>query len=532
MVRPIGTPTASLGTGVDDMTDVLVVGAGPVGLVAACELVRQGANVRIVDQLEQPDPLSRAVVVHPRTQEALAALGVLPEFEAAACRQVCVEIFAGSYARERVRIGTDVASRYQRILNLPQSDTEAILARRARELGLVIERGTRLTALRQTDDGVDVTLSSRGRTEQLRVGWLVGADGAHSTVRSAVGASLNGVYKGHSFLLADVEAQTDLSSDTTRMFAHPDGISGAFPMAGGRTRLLFQAEPTGADPTPELVQSLIDERMGGQWRITVPYWLSFFEVHHGQVPQYRFDRVLLAGDAAHIHSPAGGQGMNTGIQDAVNLAWKLALVSTGKADARLLDSYDAERYPVGAQVVKQTTIMTRLMASTGAGAHLRDVALFLLGHVHPLGTAVVANLAEVTVNYRSSPVVDGRGRHRAGTVRPGDHAPEVDGLTDADGRPAFIGDLLRRAGHVVLVRGHSATPIGDLGTVTAVVDPAGPAPAGSLVDSQGVFGKVYDVEQDGLVVIRPDGYVGAIAHPASAGALDGYLDRLTGGVRR
>jgi 2-polyprenyl-6-methoxyphenol hydroxylase-like FAD-dependent oxidoreductase len=514
------------------MTHVLVVGAGPVGLVAACELVRQGANVRIVDALEQPDPRSRAVVVHPRTQEALSVLGVLPELEAAARPQVALEIFAGPLARERVRIGTDVASRYQRILNLPQSDTEAIVARRAGELGLTIERGTRLTALRQTDDGVDVTLSSRGRTEQLRVAWLVGADGAHSTVRSALGTSINGVYKGHSFLLADVAAQTGLSADTSRMFAHPDGFSGVFPMAGDRVRLMFQADPTGADPTPELVQRLIDERMGGQWRVTVPYWLSYFQVNSGQVPRYRFDRVLLAGDAAHVHSPAGGQGMNTGIQDAVNLAWKLALVSTGRADVGLLDSYDAERYPVGAQVVKQTTIMTRLMASAGAGAHLRDVGLYLLGHVHPLGTAAVANLAEVTVNYRSSPIVDGRGRHRAGTVRPGDHAPEVDGLADADGRPAFIGDLLRRPGHVLLVRGGAAANLGDLGTVTTVVDPTGPAPMGSLVDSQGTFAKAYDVEHDGLVVIRPDGYVAAIAHPATASTVEAYLARLTGSGRR
>jgi 2-polyprenyl-6-methoxyphenol hydroxylase-like FAD-dependent oxidoreductase len=509
------------------MTDVLVVGAGPVGLFAACELVRQGADVRIVEQLELPDVRSRAVVVHPRTQEALAALGVLPEFEAAGLAQVAIELFAGRDGRERVRIGTDVASRYQRILNVPQSDTEAILAGRARALGLTIERGVRLTSLRQTDDGVDVALSSPGRHEQLRVEWLVGADGAQSTVRSAVGAPLNGVYKGHSFLLADVAARTALSDDTSRMFAHQDGFSGVFPLPGGGARLMFQVEHPDGEPTAELVQRLIDERMGGQWEVTAPHWLSYFEVHHGQVPHYRFDRVLLAGDAAHIHSPAGGQGMNTGIQDAANLAWKLALVSTGGADPRLLDSYDAERYPVGAQVVKQTTIMTRLMATAGAGAQLRDVGLFLLGHVHPLGTAVVANLAEVTINYRSSPIVDGRSRHRAGTVRPGDHAPEVDGLTDANGRPTFIGDRLRRAGHLVLARGRAPVGLGDLGRVTPVVGPSDPVPAGSLVDSVGAFGKAYGVEDDGLVVIRPDGYVGAIAHPASTDALAGYLDQLT-----
>jgi len=184
-------------------------------------------------------------------------------------------------------------------------------------------------------------------------------------------------------------------------------------------------------------------------------------------------------------------------------------------------------------VVKQTTIMTRLMAGTGAAGQLRDVALFLLGHVHPLGTAVVANLAEVTINYRSSPIVDGRGRHRAGTVRPGDHAPDVDGLTDVEGRPVRLSDQLAGGGHLILVRGDTPVLAGDYGTVTPVVGPGQTTVTStSLVDSGGAFGKVYGVENDGIVVIRPDGYVGAIAHPGTPDTFASYLGRLVGHVRR
>jgi 2-polyprenyl-6-methoxyphenol hydroxylase-like FAD-dependent oxidoreductase len=197
------------------------------------------------------------------------------------------------------------------------------------------------------------------------------------------------------------------------MFAHPDGLSGTFPMNSGRTRFLFQVsrpEP-GAVPTLEQVQNLVDQRMGGQWKVTKSYWLTYFEIHHGQIPQYRLGRVLLAGDAAHVHSPAGGQGMNTGIQDAVNLSWKLALVSTGRANADLLDSYQAERHPVGAAVIRQTNIMTKVMASSGAAAQLRNIGLFLLSHSTALGDAIMSNLAEVTINYRTRPRPSPDGLH-------------------------------------------------------------------------------------------------------------------------
>jgi len=220
------------------------------------------------------------------------------------------------------------------------------------------------------------------------------------------------VFRGQHFLFADVAAKTELSTDTIRMFAHPDGIGGALPLPGARRRFLFQVDESGEAPSVALTQRLVDERMGGRWQVGDANWLTYFEIHHGQVPRYRHDRVLLAGDAAHIHSPAGGQGMNTGNQDAVNLAWKLALVTTGRAEPALLDSYHAERHPVGASVVKQTNRMTNAMTAPGAGA-LREIGLFVLGHVPALGHKLMTGFAETNIAYRHSPIVGGDTGHGA-----------------------------------------------------------------------------------------------------------------------
>jgi hypothetical protein len=238
--------------------------------------------------------------------------------------------------------------------------------------------------------------------------------------------------------------------------------------------------------------------------------------------------VLLAGDAAHVHSPAGGQGMNTGMQDAVNLAWKLALVSTGRAAEALLDSYHAERYPIGAAVVRQTTRLTHAIATDGARAQLRDLALLLLGHLPAVGDAVASSLAEVRVRYRGSPAVGTDGGTRR--VAPGDHAPDLPGLTDRDGSPAWVGDLLRRPGHLVLttclgrtVHDRLRRLVGDLGTVVPVL----PVPDGVagpvLVDPNGVIAERYGIGHDGTALVRPDGYLGYLAPSTSADALATHL---------
>ena len=516
----------------DDARTVLVVGAGPVGLAAAGELARQGTRVRLIDALPAPTTESRAIVVHPRTQEHLDAMGALDRVERRAQEINGAELHVGADTRPRVRLTTtEVDSRYPRILNVSQIETEAILREVAAERGITVENGVRLDGLVQDDDGVRVTLTSAAGTEQRRYGWVVGADGGHSTVRQAVGTHIEGVFTGQDSILADVDVDTQLPPTKLRIFLHPSGVAGVFPLPDGRVRLTLTVDPPspGSVPTVEEVQRLVDERMGGQWRIRAVHWLTYFQIHHGQVPQYRHGRILLAGDAAHIHSPLGGQGMNTGIQDAVNLAWKLALVSTGRADEALLDTYHAERHPVAAAVVAQTTRLTDVMSSAGAEARLRNLGLLMVGHLPAVGHKIMTAMTETAVNYRQ----DGRAARSHAVT--GDHAPDVRGLCTTEGSFTWIGDLLHRPGHLLLITGADAVALDrfrdlldDLGTVVPVVGSAADAPADALVDRASEVARRYGLGAHGYALIRPDGYLACTSRALDTRVLADHLNGLRG----
>lgn len=492
------------------MDEVLVVGAGPVGLTAACQLARLGVPVRVVDALERPTVESRAVGVHARSMEMLAALGVLDRLEARGRRIGALEMVDGRTGRTRARTDfTGVPSRHPYVLDVAQPDTEQVLTQRAAELGVTVERGVALTALTQDADGVDVTLRSSDGDRTARFGWVVGADGGHSTTRHLVGARLDGGFHGQHFAMADVDVESDLSTDTIRMFTHPDGMGMLFPLEDTRARIMFLVDaPHAGGPTLDEMQALADVRTGGRVRLRNPRWLTYFEVHHAQVADYRHGRVFLAGDAAHIHSPAAAQGMNTGIQDAANLAWKLAMVARGRADEALLDTYHDERHPVGASVVATTTTLTNVGTATGPEAAVRDVALFVLGHVRQIGATMAARTAEVTIGYRDSALsVQHGGRHRGGS-RAGDHAPDPAGL------PVAVEDLLTRPGLLLLVRS---------------ADPAAAAALRGVLDDLGTVVEVgpgydaYGFGAEGMALIRPDGYLGLVADSADPDVLRRYL---------
>jgi 2-polyprenyl-6-methoxyphenol hydroxylase-like FAD-dependent oxidoreductase len=512
--------------------EVLVVGAGPVGLTAACQLARQGVPVRVVETLAQPTTESRAVGIHARTIEMLAALGVLPRLEALGRRVGGIEMLDGRTGATRARLlVTGIPSRHPYILDIPQPDTEAVLAQRAHELGVVVERGVTLTALEQHNDGVDVTLRSSAGDEAARVAWVVGADGGHSATRALAGTRLEGGFHGQHFAMADVDIDTPWSRDTIRMSQHPDGMGMLFPLAGERARIMFLVDPpaAGTEPTLAQIQALADERMDGQVTVRNPRWLTYFEVHHAQVPRYRLGRVLLAGDAAHIHSPAGAQGMNTGMQDAANLGWKLALVARHQAEPSLLDTYNDERHPVGAMVVRTTTALTDVGTATGPVAAIRDLALFVVGHLPRLAEKGAATLAETTIRYTGSALSVHHGAHHHGASRAGEHAPDPEGLLRPDGTPVTIEELLTRPGMVLLVRTEHADAVddlrrtlGDLGTVIRIGTEAVPN-EDCVLDPADAVGRAYGLGSEGLALIRPDGYLGLVADSADADVLRGYL---------
>jgi 2-polyprenyl-6-methoxyphenol hydroxylase-like FAD-dependent oxidoreductase len=456
------------------MTDVLVVGAGPVGLVAACELARRGIAIRVIDKLPEATDESRAIVVHARSLEMFERVGVVDDIIAAGVKTTAMQMFAGGHRIARVEL-ENVDSAYPYSVTIAQTETERVLTERLRALGGSIERGVELVGLTQDDASATATLSAAdGSREHLEVPWVVGSDGARSTVRHLVGTQLEGSFKGERFVLGDVEAQHSLETNSMYTYFAADGPVMLFPMRGSRMRVIAQvhdgAQPLDLHPSQDYLQQLVSDR-GADIRITASHWLTEFEIHHAQVPAYRAGRAFLAGDAAHVHSPAGGQGMNTGMQDAFNLGWKLADTVHGRGGDRLLDSYQDERHPIAAKVIDFTTRLTTLATVHGEIAiKLRNLALHLATGLAPVRRALSEQAEETGIAYRHSPIVGPR--HWRSGVAPGDHAPLL-----PDGA---AGDLTTDAsGHIVLSLDADAAA-------------------------------AYGITAPAHVAIRPDGYVGAI----------------------
>ncbi|HWM73693.1 MAG TPA: FAD-dependent monooxygenase [Nocardioides sp.] len=499
---------------------VLVVGAGPVGLVAACELARRGVDVRVVDRLAAPTTESRALLVHARSLEMLNLMGVADRLLETGVRTRRMTMYADG--RELVGVDFDrVRSPYPFSLTTAQTETERVLGERLRELGVDVERGVELTALDQDSESVRATLRHPdGSVESAAVGWVVGADGGHSAVRGLVGTRLEGSFVGERFMLGDVEASHDLDPASMYTYFAPQGPLLAFPMRGSRLRLICQLRNGTHAPSIEGLQSIVDERAGGI-ALQSAHWLTEFEIHHAQVPEYRHGRVFLMGDAAHVHSPAGGQGMNTGMQDAHNLAWKLAVAIRAGGGDGLLDSYHAERHPVAAQVIKMTTQMTTVGTLDGAVARrLRNTAMHAAAGLAPVRHLLVDQVEETALSYRHSPVVDDRGPRHA-PVRAGDHAPYV---VAASARDRLRAVQAGTTGHVVLsFQGpdHDAVAV-------RLTDGSTPLPAAFddvLMDTGHELAAGYGMTHGGTAVIRPDGYLGFRGGPAADVA--GYFARLT-----
>jgi 2-polyprenyl-6-methoxyphenol hydroxylase-like FAD-dependent oxidoreductase len=545
---------------------VLIVGAGPVGLTAACELRRHGVNCLMIDQDEGPTPLteSRALGIWARTLEVLGKVGVVGRVLDEAVRVRGLNIYSGG--RRLVHLDTDgeaADTPYPTLVALPQGQTERVLIDRLGTLGAGVAWRTRLTHLDQDDRGVTATLAGPdGATRTVRAGWLVGCDGARSAVRHGLGLEFKGAEYEELFLLADARIDWDLPHDQVHAMLQPGGGGvAAFPLPGpGRWRLV---DATGVLETddPEQIGNRFREviRASGHPAATISdlNWTSAFRIHRRVADRFRVGRVFLAGDAAHIHSPAGGQGMNTGIQDVFNLAWKLALVDSGRASDRLLDSYSDERRPVALGVLRGTDLATRAITLRGAiPLAVRNHLLACLNRTGLLRRLRLM-LSELNVAYRDSPIVGEDWPGRLGGLlprsvgggsgpRPGERAPDVvlsdepgdgprrlseafDGLRhelmvfpgdESPARLSAIGDLVTRA-HGGLIRAWLVAGAG------AQSPPAG-WPGEVLHDPTSAVRRRYGADALCLYLIRPDGYVGYRASPPDPEKLRSYLDRLLG----
>jgi 2-polyprenyl-6-methoxyphenol hydroxylase-like FAD-dependent oxidoreductase len=481
---------------------ILVVGAGPTGLTAALELGRLGMPVRIVDKAPAPSTTSRALGIQARTLELLRPRGVTADLLALGNRVHATALHADG----RRLAGIDMRrmpSEYDYILMLAQADTERLLAERAARYGVVVERGTEFVSLHQRDGYVDVELrGSDGRTETMAAAYVIAADGAHSTIRKALGLGFEGRSLPQSYVLGDLHLAADLPADELSIFLADNGFLAVFPMGDGRFRFMA-TDPdgiTGDAETPTLadVQALYDRIVHVPAQCYGLVWSSRFRINSRHMATLRRGRVFFGGDAAHVHSPAGGQGMNTGIQDMLNLCWKLAMVDRRQAEPDLLDTYETDRLPVIRDLVGMTEKATRVFNSTNPLLHrlLVAVAPKLLAR-NRIQDKAVPRLGQVSATYRGRPIARGGGR--IGALRAGDRVPD---LRLPEGR---LYDLLDPARPTLFTSGatdsvsNAHRPWTDVVPSVAVTLPAtlaaGPA----------------------WLLVRPDGYL------AAAG--DGHDDR-------
>jgi 2-polyprenyl-6-methoxyphenol hydroxylase-like FAD-dependent oxidoreductase len=504
---------------------VLIVGSGPTGLTLACDLARRGVDFRIIDKAPSYFPGSRGKGLQPRSLEVLDDLGVVDQILAHGRFHLPFRAYDGAtilgdHDMHEGRYPTpDVP--YASTLVIPQWRVEEIL--RLRLADKQVELATELVALEQDGDIVTSILKKGDFQEQVRSKYLVAADGGRSFVRKLLDVGFEGeTWKDERMLVGDVRVDA-LDRDHWHTWPkHKDGWVALCPLPSTESfQIQAQIPPQEEmEPSLEIFQQIIDERTGRtDLKLYDPTWLSLYRANVRMVDRYRVGRVFLAGDAAHVHSPAGGQGMNTGIQDAYNLGWKLGAVLNG-AEASVLDTYEEERLPIAASLLGITTRLHRQTFSNDAKEKMRRETETL----------------QLELNYRNSSLSRQDGSLST-PLQAGDRAPDAS-LLDHRGDQVRLFDQFRGPWFTLLSFGsHDVTGLNEVGkryeqnlrVYTIDRSPSNTAaPDTQLIDHHGHARNGYGGEDGALFLIRPDGYVGAIGDSRSIGFVESYLEQIYG----
>ncbi len=501
--------------------EVLIVGAGPTGLVLGLWLTRLGVRVRVIDKTEEPGTTSRALAVHARTLEQYDQLGLAEPLIAHGLEISAVNLWVAGRKAARAPFGNMGAglSPFPFVLIYPQDEHERFLIECLDDAGVHVERRTELVGFDATTAGVRARLRMPDGTQQIcETAYLAGCDGARSRVRELLGTGFPGGTYAHLFYVADVEASGPVMDRELHVALDASDFLAVFPLRErGRARLIGTVRPRAADAHRELAWDDVSKNIVGRMRIGVERvnWFSTYHVHHRVAHRFREGRTVLLGDAAHIHSPVGGQGMNTGIGDAIDLAWKLAAVLKGRADPALIDSYEPERIGFARRLVATTDRIFTFVTRDGAIARL--MRLHVVPHVVPVAFAfnpirrfMFRTISQTVINYRSSALSEGA----AGRVRGGDRLPWVQ-LRDESGEHSDNFRSLKAVDWQVHVYGDCAPDVARFCETRRL--------------TLNSFEWRIEMQTAGLArnavyLVRPDGYI-ALADPhASVATLRAYLD--------
>ncbi len=481
--------------------DVLVVGAGPTGLLLAGDLAAAGLRVTVVDRRAEESNLTRAFAVHARTLELLDARGLADELIATGRTMPSLQAFG----RLRIDLAA-LPTRFPFVLVTPQSNTERVLRDRAVKAGADLRRGAELTGLRQDAEGVTLTVRTADGEQRLRARYAVGADGVHSAVRDLLGIPFPGESVVRSVMLADVRLEQQPDQPLTAG-AGERGFAFLASYGDGWHRVIgWDRDRQVPDSDPVVLSELADlvrEVMGRDLGLAEARWTSRFHSDERQATSYRSGRVFLAGDAAHCHSPAGGQGMNTGLQDAANLSWKLVAAVRGWGPDALLDTYQTERHPVGRAVLRSSGALVRLALGRHASTRaLRSAIGAAAGHLGPLAELGAKQISGIGFGYPAE-----KGAHPLA----GRRVPDLRLAVDVPGGPSRLHEALR-AGKAVLISNDELSVADSWSERVVTAAPADP------------HGKLRDT----VLLVRPDGYAAWACADPTRGELRAALSQWLG----
>jgi 2-polyprenyl-6-methoxyphenol hydroxylase-like FAD-dependent oxidoreductase len=496
---------------------VLIVGAGPTGLTAAIELSRQGVAVRIVDKAPEASRTSRALAVQARTLELLSQRGLTDEMLRRGNAGTSVTFHSQTKQLGKINLES-IPSRFNFVLLLAQNETERILSEHLSRQGVHIERSTELIAFSQPENTADgesdryVTAILRhagDRLEEVQVAYLISAEGAHSLIRNSLNLEFKGKSLEQAYALADLYVDGDIPENTLSIFVSERGFLGLFPLGKRRFRMIAtnpqQHSEDTSDPGLAELQKLYDAETHISATLRDPVWTSRFRINSRMLNTFRARRIFFGGDSAHIHSPAGGQGMNTGIQDMINLGWKLALVYQGQAKPELLETYTEERVPIIKRLVGTTE------KATDAVNQMSPIVRSVMTHFAPFvldlervqenGARV---LSQVNLDYRSSSLSETR--DAAGDLHAGDRVPDMNIVCDEPGAAAVpMYSRLDPSSFTLLITNESSAklPRKEWPSFVKIL----PVRAAGDPRNKDGFVKIFGTA-GGLFVIRPDAYVG------------------------